>query len=135
MILGHHIFRSSFGDEVATSFAEKIGSFHELYISDLLLHEVGLKNNLNKNPKFNPKFYKYLMKYLFKSSPFIKIQHVSDLSLDISCSIYYLSEHEDIESFYMTQIVENWDGGLDACHQVWKLKEECNLLELNEHWF
>lgn len=135
MIVGHHIFISSFGDDVAVSFAEKISDFHQLYINDLLLHEVGLNGDLRKNPNFDPDFYSLLIKYLKKSSPFIKIDHVSDLLLDVSCSIYYLSEHEDIEGFYMTQIVEDWDGTTESCHQVWSINEDSNLLSLNNHWF
>ena len=134
MIIGHHIFISSFGDDVAVDFAEKISDFHSIYINELLLHEVGLNSDLNKNANFDAGFYSLLIKYLKKSSPFIKVDHVSDLALDVSCSIYYLSEHKDIEGFYMTQVVEDWDGTTDSCHQVWSINENSNLLSLNNHW-
>ena len=134
MLIGHHIFMSSFGDDVAVNFAEKISDFHDSYIDSLLLHEVGLNSNLKKNSNFNSDFYSLLIKYLKKSDPFIKINHISDLALDVSCSIYYLSEHKDIEGFYMTQVVEDWDGTEDSCHQVWSINENSNLLYLNNHW-
>ena len=135
MILGHHIFMSSFSDEVAISFAKKISSFHDLYINALLVHEVGMNNNLSKNPEFDSDFYSLLIKNLNKSDPWIKIDHISDLSMDVSCYIYYLSDYEEVEGFYMTQAVADWDGTPDTCYQVWSLNRDSNLNILNNHWF
>lgn len=134
-LLGHHIFFSSFDDEVAEEFSSKISSFHDFYTDSLLLHEVGLKENLKKNPNFNELFYNLLIKELKKSDPFIIIDHISDLSIDVSCSIYYLSGHDKTEGFYMTQIISDWDGTVDSCNQIWKINRNSNLLILNEHWF
>tara|TARA_Y100000361_G_C11161538_1_gene347715 strand:- start:1390 stop:1797 length:408 start_codon:yes stop_codon:yes gene_type:complete len=135
MILGHHIFASSLSDEVAICFAEKISLFHESYIDSLLIHEVGLNGNFSKNPDFDPLFYSLLIKNLQKSSPWIRVDHVSDKSIDVACAIYYLSDDEEVEGFYMTQIVSNWDNTNKFCYQVWNLKTDCNLLKLNNHWF
>ena len=133
-LLGHHIFLSSFGDEVAEEFSSKISSFHDSYIESLLLHEVGFEDDLKKNPNFNEIFYNLLIKVLKKSDPFIIIDHISDLSLDVSCSIYYLGDYDEIEGFYMTQIVSDWNGTVDSCNQIWKINRNANLLILNEHW-
>lgn len=134
-LLGHHIFISSFGDEVSDDFSSKISEFHDLYVDLLLLHEIGLKNNLKKNPHFDEEFYNLLIKGLKNASALIMIDHVSDLTLDVSCSIYYLADHKHIEGFYMTQIVSDWDGSPESCHQIWKINDDSNLLTLNRHWF
>lgn len=133
-LLGQHIFISSFKDEVFEEFSSKISDFHDLYTEFLLLHEIGLKNNLKKNPHFDESYYNLLIKTLKKSDPFIVVDHVSDLSLDVSCSIYYLGDYEEIEGFYMTQIISDWNGTDDTCHQIWKINRDANLLILNKHW-
>ena len=84
-LLGHHIFLSSFGDEVAEEFSSKISSFHDSYIESLLLHEVGFEDDLKKNPNFNEIFYNLLIKVLKKSDPFIILHDTDCFRLERNC--------------------------------------------------
>ena len=130
-----HVFK-----DVENYFTKKIRSFHEAFVEHPLLTGVDSPNlaldkvKMTKNPKFTLLYYKRIVGGIMAGFPLITIKSFSKKTLRSYCAIHYLNNEEDIENFFYIQNVMNWGGTKKTCFQVWKLKSNSNLLEMNRHW-
>lgn len=129
-----HIFKN-----VEQFFSEKIHSFHDDFVDCSLLTGIDKPEakldeiKMTKNPKFTLLYYKRIVGGLLKHKPLSIIKCLDEDKLIADCGIYYLNNQKDIDGFFYTQNVSNWNGSDKTCFQVWRLKEN-NFKNINKHW-
>lgn len=129
-----HIFKN-----VEHFFTERIHSFHDKFVDCSLLTGVDKpeakldKIKMTKNPKFTLLYYKRIVGGLQKNKPLSIIRSFNKEQLVADCGIYYLNNDKDIDDFFFTQNVCNWNGSNKTCYQVWRLKKN-NFKQINKHW-
>jgi len=137
--IGHHYFISEYDDEVSKLYFDKIEEFHAKYTKDLLLYSlISLKNenfvkNVDINEDLSFEYVDLLNHSLRDRSPIIEVEHIHNFELDSALGIHYLNDFEDIEGFFMTQILTDLDDPNKSHYQLWRLGD-ANLYELNNHW-
>lgn len=129
-----HIFK-----DCENYFEGKIHSFHENFVKHFLLIGVDKKNTpleevkMTKNPAYSTLYFSRIIGGIQESPPLISVKNFLKEKIVSNCVIYYLNNDQDIDNFYMTQNIYNWNGSNLVCFQVWEMK--CyNLIELNDHW-
>ena len=129
-----HVFQ-----EADLLFEDKLHSFHDKFVDCFLLTGVDEsdkpldKVKMTKNPKFSLLYYQRIVGGIMENNPIVSIKSISDKNLKAHCQIYYLNNDTDIEDFFYTQNVYNWQGTQKTCFQVWKLKF-ISILNMNNHW-
>tara|TARA_B100000212_G_scaffold341984_1_gene326990 strand:- start:17941 stop:18357 length:417 start_codon:yes stop_codon:yes gene_type:complete len=132
--------RHFFLGEANEFFAEKLHSFHDLFVETMLLcgvDEPGTsldKIKLTKNPAHNLKYYKKIVGGLLKFPPSISISCI-DQHQNLIAEMFFthLDNGKDINGIFLTQNVYHWDGTDLYCVQVWSLKD-IDLYYINNHW-
>lgn len=134
IVVEKHIFQ-----DAASLFADKIHSFHDEFVDRFLLIGVDDSNKqldevkMTKNPDFSMLYYKRIVGGILENPPLISIKSFLKNKLSADCGIYYLNNGEDIEDFFLTQNIYQWEGTSKACFQVWRLNF-LGIFDMNEHW-
>lgn len=134
-----HIFISSDFDDVCFLFLNKIQEFHEYFVDDLIISGESLHLNeasdlnMEPNPKYSSEFLVKFLPGILSSDALLYISHINSESLLNKCVIYYVNTSEEIEGFYMTEGFQDLELD-DSCLRIYKLREDCNLNNINNFW-
>lgn len=138
MPIERHIFISSGFDEVCFKFLEKLADFHKFFVKDIIVHgdNFDLLNMLDMNVEYNQdydeSFFLNFLPELLSSEELIEICHDNGSSSN-TCNIHYLNNNQNTEGFYMTEGFKDIDFE-ESSLKIYKLKNECNLLSINNFW-
>ena len=133
------LFISRGADQVLKLFSQKIVSFHEYFVECLLLSGLGRPNEsidllrMEKNPDFVDVFFQNVIHGLQSVEPLLISVFINDEKIDSYLSVFYLP-FSGVEGFYLLQQVEGWDGSNNTSYQVWRMKDDCNLYDMSDHW-
>ena len=121
-------------------FEKKIRSFHNKYVEFFLLMGVDKPNKdfsevkMTKNPLYTFLYYQRVVGGVESLKPLINVIHLKNSVLTCELNIFYLNNNQDIENFYMTQTIHNWDDNPNlTSYQIWQINSP-NIFDLNNHW-
>ena len=89
--------------------------------------------NMEPNPKYSSEFLVKFLPGILSSDALLYISHINSESLLNKCVIYYVNTSEEIEGFYMTEGFQDLELD-DSCLRIYKLREDCNLNNINNFW-
>lgn len=121
-------------------FEKKIRSFHNKYVEFFLLIGVDKPNKnfsevkMTKNPLYSLLYYQRIVGGVESLKSLINVTHLKNSVLTCEFDIFYLNNNQDIENFYMTQTIHNWDDNPNlTSYQIWQINSS-NIFDLNNHW-
>jgi len=133
-VLERHIFK-----DCESYFSKKLDAFHQIYVDAFLMIGVDKPNKklqdieATRNPQYSELHYKRIIQGLLATDPLISCKLFVKKKLNVSCSLYYLNNNQDIEDLYMVQQSNRWNDSDLSCYQIWKLYRS-NIFDINNHW-
>lgn len=132
--------RYIFSGEINVFFAEKLESFHSLFVETMLLcgvDKVGTgidQIKMTKNPAHGLDYYKKVVGGILEVEPSIFVCAI-DEDGELLAEMYYtyLNNDKDIDDIFLLQNVYHWESSAHFCAQVWSLKEP-NMCNINHYW-
>lgn len=132
--------RHIFSGEINDFFAEKLHSFHELFVNSMLLcgvDKVGTaidQIKMTKNPAHNLDYYQKVVGGILKIEPSVSVCAI-DKNGELLAEMYYtyLNNGKEIEGAFLLQNIYHWESPSYFCAQVWSLRDS-NMCNINHYW-
>ncbi|MBC8395155.1 MAG: hypothetical protein H8E05_00500 [Bacteroidetes bacterium] len=129
-----------YGLETQEGFYEKLDSFHETHVENLIMNGLAKQGDdlesikMTKSPFVTEQTCKRIIGGLKNVKPEIILKLRDDMGLVMECIFTHINDGDFLNEVYMIQNVHGWPEDKGFSCQIWNMQENTGINEIKLLW-